>query len=102
MTSPLGVYDADYRDNINTWVENQIAQVKLRRKVAGDDPVEKDTLTLFRYLTIMCRCVNPYSTKDAYRVDKDLECYLELCVCKSLARLIDIPESQPDTYLSAV
>jgi hypothetical protein len=97
----MGVYDAEFRDNINNWVENQIAQVKLRRKVTGDDPVEKDTLTLFRYLTIMCRCANPYSAKDAYKIDKDLHAYLELCVCKTLARLIDIPESQNDLYLSA-
>lgn len=68
--------------------------------MSGDDPVEKDTLTLFRYLSIMSRCANPYSTKDAYKVDKDLAAYLELCICKSLARLIDIPESEQDPYTS--
>ena len=100
LSSPLGVYDADFRDNVNDWIENQIAQVQMRRRVTTTDPVERDMLTLFRYLAIFGRCVNPYSVKDSFKVDSDLREYLEVCICKSLGRLLDTPESDTPTRSS--
>lgn len=76
---------------MNDWVENQIAEVQNRRKVTGDDPVEKELLTLFRYLTILARCINPYSTEKSISLQEDLQAYLELCICRTVGRLVDGP-----------
>ena len=95
----MGVYDADFRDNVNTWIENQVAEVQNRRRVSGQDKVERDILTLFRYLTIMSRCLAPYSLKDSLRVNADIQAHLEHLVCHTLARLVDIPEAPRDSIL---
>jgi hypothetical protein len=98
----MGVYSEEMRNSINQWVEEQVAQVQDRRKFMGKDPVEKEKLTLFRYLAIYSRCVNPYSNKDSYRLDADLQAYLEMCVCKTLAKLVDVIETpeEPNNQLS--
>jgi hypothetical protein len=92
----MGVYSEEIRNSINQWVEEQVAQVQNRRKFMGKDLVEKEKVTLFRYLAIYSRCVNPYSNKDSYRVDADLQSYLEMCVCKTLAKLVDVIETQEE------
>jgi hypothetical protein len=56
-------------------------------------------LTLFRYLTIMSRCVNPYSVKDSFRVHDDLQAYLEHLICQTLAKLVDVPDVPRDSVV---
>ncbi len=90
--SPLGVYDSEIRGRINDWVEDQMAQIELRKRKSGDDPVQKHTLTLFRYLTVRSRVINPYTVRGSYRLDSDLNSFLEQSICDSLAHIIDVAD----------
>ena len=98
--NPLGVYDAEIRNNINQWVEDQIAHIQVRKRVSGDDPVEKNFLGLFRYLSVRSRVINPYTIRGSYRVDEDLSAYLEMCVCDCFSRLLDSPREIEANTLS--
>jgi hypothetical protein len=92
ISSPYGVYDGEVRDTINEWVEKNISEVQKRRKVAGKDILQKELLTLFRYLAIYYKCHYPYSNKQAYRVDGDLYDYLENLICRTLSRVVNVYE----------
>ena len=69
-----------------------MAEIELRKRKSGDDPVQKHTLTLFRYLTVRSRVINPYTVRGSYRLDSDLKGFLEQSICDSLAQLIDLPD----------
>ncbi len=87
----VGGSEAELRDDTNGWVVEQLAQVRYRRRVSGDDPVEKDVLSLFRYLAVWGRIVNPFTTKSLLRVDFEVQDQLETAICKTFANLLDLP-----------
>ena len=93
---------ADIRDDINVWVQDQISEVKSRRRVSGDDSVDKDILSLFRYLTIWGRIINPYSIKTMLRVDYEVQDRLEQNICKTFANLLDLPANVKTELESAL
>jgi hypothetical protein len=60
--------------------------------VAGKDVLQKEILTLFRYLGIYYKCHYPYSNKQAYRVDADLYDHLENLICRTVSRVVNVFE----------
>lgn len=86
------MYDSEIRGRINEWVEDQMAEIELRHRKSGDDPVQRHTLTLFRYLSVRSRVVNPYTVRKSYRLDPDLDTHLAQSICDSLANLVDLPD----------
>lgn len=81
--------EGEIRSDVNEWVENQIVQIQRKLPKRKKNSIEKNMLGLFRYSAILYRCLYPYSNKQSYRVDEDLQSLLEQSICELFINIFE-------------
>ena len=100
--NPYGVYEDEFRDQTNLWIEDSIAEIKYRKKSMSGNKEDKVVTLLYRFLSLKYKCHYPMTKTQPHQVDKDIMHYLELLICKSMTKFIDQFSTEQDPHRKCI
>lgn len=100
--NPYGCYENEFRDQVNLWIEDSIAEIKYRKKTMSGNKEDKNITLLYRYLSLKYKCHYPMTKTQPHQVDADLMHYLELLICKAMVKFIDFYTSEQEPHKKCI